>query len=119
MGVKFAVAMGAEVTVFSTSPGKEQDAKKLGAHHFVNTRDENAFKPSSGAFDVGGSFDLILDTVAAKHEIMPYINALAPHGVLAVVGAPPEPLGLNTFGIIMGNKIVYGELRYFESVLKV
>ena len=80
MGVKFAVAMGAEVTVFSTSPSKESDAKKLGAQHFVVSKDEKAMKA------VTGKFDLILDTVSAKHEAIPYLQALKTKGVFAVVG---------------------------------
>lgn len=59
MAVKFGVAFGAEVTVLSTSPSKEKDAKDLGAHKFVITKDEEQFK------SVKGSFDFILDTVAA------------------------------------------------------
>lgn len=80
MGVKFAVSMGAEVTVFSTSPNKEGDAKKLGAKHFIVSKDEKAMK------EVAGTFDLILDTVSAKHDLVPYIQALTVHGVLAIVG---------------------------------
>ena len=80
MGVKFAVSMGAEVTVFSTSPSKEADAKKLGAKHFVISKDEKAMK------ELAGTFDLILDTVSAKHDAVPYITALGAHGVLSVVG---------------------------------
>lgn len=102
MGVKFAVSMGADVTVFSTSPSKEGDAKKLGAQHFVISKDEKAMAA------VAATFDLILDTVSAKHEVAPYITALKPHGVYAVVGAPPEPFPVNAFGIILGNKTIYG-----------
>lgn len=79
MGVKFAVAMGADVTVFSTSANKEADAKKLGAQHFVNTKDANSFATA-------GKFDFILDTVSAKHEIAPFIGILDTKGVLAIVG---------------------------------
>lgn len=84
MGVKFAVAMGAHVTVFSSSPNKEEDAKRLGAKRFVVTKDPMSLKPFFA------QFDLILDTVSAKHDIIPYIRALAPHGVLAIVGTSPS-----------------------------
>ena len=107
MGVKFAVAMGAEVTIFSASPSKEQDAKRLGAHHFVLSTNKDAMRT------VAGSFDLILDTVAAKHEIMPFLFALAPHGVFAVVGAPPDPMVFNAFGLIGGNRSIYGEYFFY------
>ena len=63
MGVKFAVSMGADVTVFSTSPSKEEDAKKLGAHHFVVSKDAEEMK------SLGGQFDFILDCVSAEHDL--------------------------------------------------
>jgi uncharacterized zinc-type alcohol dehydrogenase-like protein len=104
MGVKFAASMGAQVTVFSTSPSKEGDAKKLGATHFVISKDENAMKATEN------SFDLILDTVSATHDVIPYVKALKAHGVYAVVGAPPEPFKVASFNLIFGNKTVYGSL---------
>jgi len=104
MGVKFAHAMGAEVTVFSTSPNKEQDAKKLGADHFIVTKDPSVFKT------IANSFDLILDTVSAKHEIAPFVGALKTHGVFVTVGAPPEPFSISGFAFIFGNKTWYGSL---------
>ncbi len=63
MGVKLAASMGAEVTVFSTSPSKEQDARKLGAHNFVVTKEPENMKP------LAGKFDFILDTVSAAHDL--------------------------------------------------
>nr|CCG34090.1 C-terminal domain of a Zn Alcohol dehydrogenase [uncultured eukaryote] len=102
MGVKFAVAMGAEVTVFSTSPSKEADSKKLGASKFVLTTDESAVKA------LANSYDLILDTVSAKHEIIPYILALVPHGVFAIVGAPPAPYSVSGMPLILGNRTIFG-----------
>lgn len=80
MGVKFAVAMGAEVTVFSTSPGKEADAKKLGAKHFVLSTDEAAMKT------IAYSFDFILDTVSANHDVRTLVSALKDKGVLVLIG---------------------------------
>jgi len=104
MGVKFASSMGAEVTVFSTSPSKENDAKKLGANQFVISKDEKAMK------EVEGTFDFILDTVSAKHDLDPYLQALGSHGVLAIVGANPVPYSLPGTSLIRGNKTIYGSL---------
>ncbi|WP_433983045.1 NAD(P)-dependent alcohol dehydrogenase [Tunturiibacter empetritectus] len=86
LGVQFAKAFGAEVTAFSTSKDKEAEAKELGAHHFVNTRDTGALKK------VAGSFDLLLSTVGADQEWQAYVNALRPKGTLCIVGAPPSPM---------------------------
>ena len=80
MGVKLAASMGAEVTVFSTSPNKEADAKKLGAKHFVISKDENAMKA------ITGTLDFIVDTVSTNHDVMSLVNALTDRGVLVLVG---------------------------------
>ena len=104
MGVKLAASFGAEVTVFSRSPEKEADAKKLGAHDFVLTN-----KP--GAMDaLAGRFDAILDTISAKHDLSPAANALKLHGTLILVGASPENLEINPFPLIMGNRKIVGSL---------
>jgi len=102
MGVKYAVSLGAEVTVFSTSPNKEQDAKNLGAHHFVVSKNEDAMKA------VKGTFDFILDTVSADHPIPAYVDLLRPYGVLCLVGAPPTPFTMGAFPLILGNKTLAG-----------
>ncbi|UOQ52216.1 NAD(P)-dependent alcohol dehydrogenase [Hymenobacter cellulosivorans] len=102
MGVKFGVAFGAEVTVLSTSPTKEADAKALGAHHFVVTSDEEQLKA------VQGSFDYILDTVAADHNIPLYLSLLKTNGTHILVGAPPKPLEIPAFALIPGRKSVSG-----------
>jgi uncharacterized zinc-type alcohol dehydrogenase-like protein len=102
MGVKFGVAFGAEVTVLSTSPSKEQDAKDLGAHHFVVTKDEEQLKA------VQGSFDFILDTVAADHDIPLYLSLLKTSGTHILVGAPPKPMEIPAFALIPGRKSVSG-----------
>jgi len=104
MGVKFAAAMGSEVTVFSTSPSKEEDAKKLGAHTFVVSKDEEAMKK------IAGQYDLIIDTVAAKHPIAPYLSALKVDGIFHVVGAPPEPYEVSAFSLLAGNKSISGSM---------
>ncbi len=102
MGVKFGVAFGAEVTVLSTSPKKEEDAKKLGAHKFVVTSD-----PAQLA-SVTGSFDFILDTVSAEHDYNQYLALLKTDGVHICVGAPPTPSALAAFSLIPGRKSIAG-----------
>jgi uncharacterized zinc-type alcohol dehydrogenase-like protein len=103
MGVKFGVAFGAEVTVLSTSPSKEQDAKALGAHHFVVTSDGEQVKTV-----LQGSFDFILDTVAADHDIPLYLSLLKTSGTHILVGAPPKPIEIPGFALIPGRKSVSG-----------
>jgi uncharacterized zinc-type alcohol dehydrogenase-like protein len=102
MGVKWGVAFGAEVTVLSTSLDKEAAAKALGAHHFVVTTDEEELNA------VKGSFDFILDTVSAKHDLGLYLSLLRTDGIHIIVGAPPKPLDLSAFSLLMGRKSVVG-----------
>ncbi|CAN5172825.1 NAD(P)-dependent alcohol dehydrogenase [soil metagenome] len=104
MGVKIAVAMGANVTVFSTSPSKEADAKALGAHNFVVTTD-----PANLA-TLAGTFNFILDTVSADHDVNMYITLLGIRGAMVVVGVPPSPNVVHSFGLIFGNKTLAGSL---------
>lgn len=102
MGVKFGVAFGAEVTVLSTSPRKEADAKKLGAHRFVVTSDPAQLD------SVRGYFDFILDTVSAEHDYNQYLTMLKTDGVHICVGAPPTPSALLAFSLIPGRKSIAG-----------
>ena len=102
MGVKFGVALGAEVTVLSTSPSKEKDAKKLGAHHFVVTSDAEQVKAAKN------SFDFILDTVSAEHDMNMYLRMLRTDGVLICVGVPSQPSPIHPFSIIAGRKSFAG-----------
>src|SRR5580698_7309533 len=102
LGLQFAKAFGAEVTAFSTSKEKEAEAKALGAHQFVNTRDAGALKK------VAGSFDLLLSTVSADQDWQAYVAALRPKGTLCVVGAAPSPVQLQAFSLIAGQKAVSG-----------
>ena len=101
MGVKIAAAMGAEVTVLSTSPAKEQDARKLGAHNFLSIKDAGA---------AGAGFDIILDTISAQHDYNAYLALLGLNGVMVIVGVPTEPIPLNAFSLIGGNKVLAGSL---------
>jgi uncharacterized zinc-type alcohol dehydrogenase-like protein len=102
MGVKIARALGAHVVVFTTTPGKTEDALRLGAHEVVVSRDANQMKKH--AF----SLDFILDTVSAEHDINQYIQLLALNGNLTLVGGVTKPLGLLSFGLIFGNRSVSG-----------
>ncbi len=102
MAVKFGVAFGADVTVLSTSAAKEEDAKKLGAHHFVVTTD------AAQVAAVKGSFDFILDTVSAKHDMIMYMSLLRTNGVHICVGAPTEPHIIPAFSLLSGRKSVAG-----------
>jgi uncharacterized zinc-type alcohol dehydrogenase-like protein len=102
MAVKFGIALGAEVTVLSTSESKREDAKALGAQHFVVTTDPVELAT------VVGKFDFILDTVSAKHDLNLYISLLRTAGVHICVGIPNEPFVLSPFSLPNGNKVVAG-----------
>lgn len=102
MGTKLARAFGAHVVVFTTSPGKTDDAMRLGAHEVVVSRNADEMKKHAR------SFDFILDTVAAEHDINQYLNLLRLEGNLTLVGAPPKPLALSSFALILGNRSVSG-----------
>lgn len=102
MGVKFGVALGAEVTVLSTSPNKKADAKKLGAHNFVVTTDPEQVKAAQG------TFDFILDTVSAPHDFNMYLGLLKVDGVMMCVGVPPEPAQVAAFSLLGGRKSLTG-----------
>jgi uncharacterized zinc-type alcohol dehydrogenase-like protein len=104
MAVKFGVAFGAEVTVLSTSPMKEGDAGKLGAHKFVVTSDPEQLQK------VKGYFDFILDTVSAPHDLNLYLSLLKTNGVHICVGVPPTPYQLHAFSLIGGRKSLVGSL---------
>lgn len=104
MAIKFAVSLGAEVTVLSTSSHKREDAKNLGAHRFVLTTDEE--QAQKAAF----SFDYILDTIASKHDYNLYINMLKTKGTLICLGVPPEPIEVASIPFIFQGKEIAGSL---------
>ena len=95
MAVKFAHALGAHVVVFTTSPGKKEDALRLGADEVVVSRNAGEMRKHAG------SFNFILDAVSAEHDINAYLNLLDLDGNLTLVGAPPKPLAVSAFGLIM------------------
>jgi uncharacterized zinc-type alcohol dehydrogenase-like protein len=102
IGLQFAKAFGAEVTAFSTSTDKEEEARNLGADHFVNTRDLGAFKK------IAGSLDLLLSTVSADQDWQVFMNSLRPKGTLCVVGVPPSPIAVQAFSLIGGQRSLSG-----------
>jgi alcohol dehydrogenase (NADP+) len=102
MAVKFGVAFGAEVTMISSSPSKEKDARRLGAHKFLLSRDESQFK------NARGYFDFIIDTVSAPHDYNLYLSLLKTSGILICVGAPPEDVDVNVFSLLGGRKSIAG-----------
>jgi uncharacterized zinc-type alcohol dehydrogenase-like protein len=104
MGVKFAQAFGAHVVVFTTSPGKKEDALRLGADEAVVSRNADEMQKHTG------SFDFILDTISADHDINAYINLLRRDGNLTLVGAPAKPLAVAAFGLLFGRRSLSGSL---------
>ena len=104
MGVKFAVAMGAEVTVLSHSPSKQSDALAMGAHSFVSTRDPSNLKP------LVKNFDLILNTVSAELVIDDYLNLLTLDGTLVVIGLPGKPYEVHAGTLLNGRRSLTGSM---------
>jgi alcohol dehydrogenase (NADP+) len=104
MGVKLAKAMGAEVTVISTSISKQAESKRLGAKHFVVSKDAAQMQA------LREKFDFILDTVSAPHELAPLIDALKMDGTLCLVGVPPEELKIRAGSLINKRKRITGSL---------
>ena len=104
MAVKFAASFGAEVTVLSRSPQKEADARRLGAHRFLQTTRDDQVKAGASYFD------FIIDTVASRHDYNLPVNMLKTDGTLICVGAPPEPIELQAFPLLFKRRRVAGSL---------
>jgi uncharacterized zinc-type alcohol dehydrogenase-like protein len=104
MALKFANAFGAEVVLFTTSPGKTADAKRLGADEVVISKNAEEMKKHAK------SFDFVIDTVSAKHDLGPYLDLLKRDGVLVMVGVPPEPVPVNVFNLVMPRRQMAGSL---------
>ncbi|MBJ6749111.1 NAD(P)-dependent alcohol dehydrogenase [Geomonas anaerohicana] len=104
MGVKFAKAFGAHVVVFTTSPGKKEDALRLGADEVIISTDAEQMKQHAG------TFNFILDTIAADHDLNAYIQMLGLEGNITLVGAPDKPLALSSFALLFGRRSVSGSL---------
>ena len=93
MGIKFSHAFGAHTVMFTTSPGKVDDAKRLGADEVILTKEKGWHKPHAG------SFDFILDCVSAEHNIAPYLMLLKRDGTYCTVGIPEEPIKIAAFSV--------------------
>ena len=104
MAVKFASSFGAEVTMLSSSKSKEADAKKLGAHHFVLTSNEEQMNK------VKNTFDFILNTVSAPHDYATFLGLLKTNGTMIVVGAPPAPVQVPAFSLITKRRNILGSM---------
>jgi len=112
LAIQFAHAFGAEVTAFSTSAAKEEEARALGAHHFVNSRESKLLK------EAAGTQDLILSTVNAEQDWSAFVAALRPTGTLCFVGVPPAPITLHAFPLISGQRSITGSPTGSPSQLK-
>jgi len=102
MAVKFASAFGARTVLFTTSPNKAEDAVRLGAHEVVASRNAAEMEKHLG------SFDFILDTVSAAHDLNAYLALLKRDGTLTLVGAPEKPLPLAAFSLLFGRRRLAG-----------
>jgi uncharacterized zinc-type alcohol dehydrogenase-like protein len=104
MAVKYAAALGAEVTLLSSSPSKKVDAARLGAHDFALTSDETAFSKLNRRFDV------LIDTVSAPHDVARYAETLTTDGVMVLLGVPEKPATLPAFALISRRRSIVGSL---------
>ena len=104
MAVKFARAFGAEIGLFTTSPNKFADAKKLGAHEVILSKNEDEMEKHAK------TFDFILDTVSAPHDLDAYLSLLKRDGTLVLVGASPDPLAVDAFSVIHRRRSLAGSL---------
>jgi uncharacterized zinc-type alcohol dehydrogenase-like protein len=102
MALKFAASFGADVTLFSTSESKRKDGERLGANHFVATRNPDNFKP------LANTLDFIIDTVSAPHDYSAYLETLKVDGVMCCVGLPTEPVCAPAFSLTNMRRSVAG-----------
>jgi uncharacterized zinc-type alcohol dehydrogenase-like protein len=104
MAVKFGHAFGAHVALFTTSPDKAQDALRLGAHEVILSQDEAQMESHKR------SFDFILDTASAQHDVNAYLELLKRDGTLTLVGIPPQPVAVKAFNVIAPRRQLGGSL---------
>jgi uncharacterized zinc-type alcohol dehydrogenase-like protein len=104
MGVKFARAFGTHVVVFTTSPNKKEDAFRLGADEVIISSNAEEMQKHAG------TFDFILDTIAAEHDINAYLNMLGRDGNITLVGAPEKPLAVSAFALLFGRRSLSGSI---------
>lgn len=102
MALKFAHAFGAHVSLFTTSPNKTEDAKRLGAHDVVISKNQDELTKRAN------TFDFIIDTVSAQHNISPFLNLLKKDSTMVLVGAPEHPLPVASFDLIFGRRRLSG-----------
>jgi len=102
LAIQFARVFGAEVTAFSTSAAKEEEARALGAHNFVNTRESKAMK------EVFGTLDFVLSTISEDQDWGVYLQTLRPTGTLCFVGVPPSPVSVHALPLISGIRSITG-----------
>jgi len=112
LALRFASAFGCEVTAFSTSPAKEPEARSLGAHRFVNSRDPDQMEKCVN------SLDLLLSTVPADLDWSAWLNLLRPRGALTLVGVPPGMVSVPAGGLIVGQKAIRGSIVANRSTLE-
>jgi uncharacterized zinc-type alcohol dehydrogenase-like protein len=104
MGVKFAVALGTHTTVFSHSPNKEADAKAMGAHEFVVTKNPDNFAK------LAKDYDLILNTVSADMDLTPFLDLLKLDGTLVLIGLPGKPYEISTPSLLAQRRSIAGSM---------
>jgi len=104
MGVKFAHAFGAQVVLFTTSPNKKEDALRLGAHEVVVSKNETEMAKHAG------SFDFILDTVSAEHNVTAYLDLLKLDATLVMLGASPTPLPVGVGSLLFRRRSLAGSI---------
>ena len=102
MGVKFAKALGANVVLFTTSPGKAADANRLGADEVVVSKNDAEMQEHTG------SFHFILDCVSADHDLNAYLQLLKLDGTMTLVGAPEKPAAVSAFNLLMNRRSIAG-----------
>ncbi len=112
MAIRFARAFGCEVTAFSTTPAKEAEAYRLGAHHFVTSTNAAQMATASN------SLDLLLSTVTADLDWALWLNTLRPKGVLTLLGVSPGMLSVPAVGLIMGQKTIRGSAIGSRSTME-
>jgi uncharacterized zinc-type alcohol dehydrogenase-like protein len=102
LAIQFARVFGADVTAFSTSEAKEEEARELGAHHFVNTRETKALR------EAASTMDFVLNTANADMDWNTFVQVLRPNGTLCFVGVPPSPVAVQAFALIGGIRTITG-----------
>ncbi|CAK9080535.1 NADP-dependent alcohol dehydrogenase C 2 (Ms-ADHC 2) [Durusdinium trenchii] len=104
MAVKFGLAMGAHVTVLSRGTAKKEDALKMGAHDYIDVKDAAAVKAAAN------SFDLLVDSISAQHDVMSYLGMVKPSGTMVLLGVPPAPYQIAAGSLVMSRKSLAGSL---------